>query len=309
MKRKMDIETALRWAVRDELPKAKFVNVGEVAAIASSWGAIDSYAELLTKIDSNRYGVVPDILALTPPHPDAIRLGEAVRALDGLALGVPEGWNPIAEFGGLGGLAAAAVAKALEAETIVDRAGERRFKQRPSMLIIHHAVFGGVPDWRCEAPEAKPICENGKSKWFRIVQVWASGDHGKAEFGHWRDVEVDGFNARSRRPYPQAYRKYQLEPDPHLAIVGRINYEIWRSALDLLVDELASGLDEIELTPSPRPLRAWESDYSEPRIWRPLDDKPARPLERRIVVAGSRKPAKRASRGTPSYPPCVATVA
>ncbi len=42
--RRMDIEAALRWAFRDELPKTGRERGS--GALASSWGRVESYAQL-----------------------------------------------------------------------------------------------------------------------------------------------------------------------------------------------------------------------------------------------------------------------
>ncbi|MBS7699183.1 MULTISPECIES: hypothetical protein [unclassified Chelatococcus] len=88
-KRTMDIETLLRWAYREELPKALGSASGPSDSIRSGWAGISSYAQLLAVIDYNRYGVLPDLTALDGPHVDAVRVFDAVRALDGCAVEVP----------------------------------------------------------------------------------------------------------------------------------------------------------------------------------------------------------------------------
>jgi hypothetical protein len=120
MKRKIDVESALRWAYRDELPKARAWDSSSFLPARSAWSALESYVELLTQIDPNRYGLIPDAMALGVPDPDAVAIGEAVRDLDRFALAVPYDWNPIADLGDLGKHGAAALARALAAETIVE---------------------------------------------------------------------------------------------------------------------------------------------------------------------------------------------
>jgi hypothetical protein len=92
----MDVEAALRWAFRDELPKA--ANEGGHDPLRWNSGMVENYAQLLTSIDLNKYGCVPDLSAMSPPHPDAIALGEAVRALDKLAIGLPDDWDPVRDL-------------------------------------------------------------------------------------------------------------------------------------------------------------------------------------------------------------------
>lgn len=69
-----DIEHALRWAFREELPKDQAVR-------KSAWDIVTSYCALGTRIDVSRGGW--DALGFTPgdPHEDAITIGRAVWAL------------------------------------------------------------------------------------------------------------------------------------------------------------------------------------------------------------------------------------
>jgi hypothetical protein len=151
------------------------------------------------------------------------------------------------------------VAFALARETVIDASGERRFKVKPSAIVVKYAVLGGAPDWELERTRLEvERHDNGRPKWFRLVMRWEGDVGGNPELGSWHDVEGDGFNAKARRPYPEAYRICRLEPDPTPAIQGRIEYELWRSALDWLVVE-TEGLTEVRLQASPRALRPWES--------------------------------------------------
>src|SRR5688500_9952509 len=102
LKKRMTIEALLRWAYRDELPKAQAPGGSlRPAGFGGAWGGIERYGELLTVIDhglENRYGLVPDLSATTEPHPDAIRIGDAVQALDAFPLNLPDGWNPLTDW-------------------------------------------------------------------------------------------------------------------------------------------------------------------------------------------------------------------
>jgi hypothetical protein len=283
-KKAMTIEDALRWAYREELPKREFGG-----ADGASWLA--TYVELGTRIDVNAFGVVPYAIGSdAPPHPDAIKLWQAVQALDALEIEAPEGWNPIADLGDIGALGPAAVAKAFAAETIIDSSGKRRFKVKPSRLVVHFAVFGDREEWRAEPTMIATVTENGKPKWFRRERRWVdTGRYADQGFGHWAEVEVSGVSAKSKRPFADAYRKHVLDPDPHMAIVARMEWQLWRSAIDMLAEDVE--LDAITLLPSALPQWPWESERAAPRVLPALvaasPEQPRRRVVRRATQAAA----------------------
>lgn len=273
MKKKISIEALLRWAYRDELPKEPAGGgIFLPAGFGGAWGGMERFGEILTVVDGgpeNRYGLVVDFTAVGEPHPDAIRVGDAVKALDNFPLNLPDEWNPIADWPDLGVEGAAAVRRAVERETYIDGNGDRRFKVAISRLVVRHALMNDAPVWEGERPEIKIVCgANGKPRWFRRVQVVA--DPGDAELGimpTYTEVEVDGYNQKRQRPYPDAYRKTYLDPDPAETILSRAEYEIWCAALDLLTVDLEDILESHEIVPSDRPARPWEGGASaRPRV-------------------------------------------
>lgn len=263
-KKAMTIEEALRWAYREELPKQgpALRRIGPAAPRSSMVGV----TTLGTKIDTNGWGVIPFTVATDDPSPDAVKLVLAAESLDALEVVRPAGWNPIAEFGDLGPLGAAAVAKAFAAETVVRADGKRKFKAKMYDLMLRFAYRGDRDSWRIdEPPRLAPVCENGTPKWFRIEGRWVDrGRYADQNLGHWSEVEVSGFNSKSRRPYPDAYRKYTLEPDPHLAIVARMEWQVWRSAIDLLAEDVE--LETIALKPSALSQWPWEDATATARV-------------------------------------------
>ncbi len=97
---------------------------------------------LLTTIDANRYGLVPDLACEGAPHPDAVAIGKAVMALDRAPLVAPGDWHPRAklDFGDVGQpLLEAWVARALDAMTVRDAAGQRTLPKRPPPIVIRWA--------------------------------------------------------------------------------------------------------------------------------------------------------------------------
>lgn len=255
---RMDIEAMLRWAYRDELPKAAAGGGRLAVGFRTGWGGVERFGELLAVIDEpdvrNRFGLVPDASASSDPHPDAIRVHDAVMRLRRCALGVPEGWNPIADMGDLGPEGAAAVARGIAGMTIVNDKGERVLRRSVSRIVIRQAILGGCPVWEGDVPERHVLCAHGKPRWFRRDVVVTEGAFGPAR----QEIEVDGYDHKRQRPYADAYRKMVLDPDPAPVVQGRAEYELWRGALDLLAEDLAGGLEAHTVAPSARSARPWE---------------------------------------------------
>lgn len=296
-KKPVGIEQLLRWAYRDELPKMGALARGP-AEYARPWSQIERMGEELSlALDDNRYGVVPDFSAQSLPHQDAIAVHEAVMRLDDLDLVVPEDWNPIEEMGDLEGLARPAIARALDAETLTGRDGKRRLRQTPRRLVFKHAILGGTPEWEIVLPQVCPVTERGQVKYFRRVVTWLDGLTGPVQ----HEIEVDGYNSKAKMPYGDAYTKQLLEPDPHLGLIGRAEYEVWHAALGVIAADLAGMLDEREVVPCERPARPWETAFAEaePRILRDLTQPALVSAARRVgtrqrprAMAGKRSAGK-----------------
>lgn len=257
MKRTMDIEAVLRWAYREELPKALGSANGPSDSIRSGWAGVSSYAQLLAVIDYNRYGVLPDLTALSGPHDDAVRVFDAVRALDGCAVAVPDAWDPLGDMPEIGDEAPALTAQALQRATYIDQDGEMHMRGR-RQLVERFALMGGCPVWEMDVPDRKieRHAANGKPAWFIDRVVYEETCDGRIVE---RTVTVEGYNHTRHRPYPGAYQRTYLDPDPVPGIIGRIEYELWHAALGLLTEDLADGLESIALAPCARPARPWES--------------------------------------------------
>jgi hypothetical protein len=115
--------------------------------------------------------------------------------------------------------------------------------------IVRTAAILSPPDGSMETPVLRPVQAFGKDRWFRRVFV-------ETEAGGF-EAEVDGRDRKTRRPYPDAYRKYVLDPDPVDALVARARYQVWRSAMDLLHATLAGTLEGIELSTCRAPWAPW----------------------------------------------------
>lgn len=262
--RRMTIEQALRWAYVDELPKDHGRRLDAAAfGLRGGWDAVAEFGAHMALVDTtpyplNAYGLAPDYSAADGPHPDAVRIHEAVVALDDQCAVIPAGWYPLDDMGDLGALGIEAVERGLSRVAPVGAGGVRVARTKASALIRKHAILGGTPEWRGELPERKPVMENGKAKWFvrDRIQI-APAEPQKGIAAQYMDVEVDGRDKVSRRPIAGAYRKWALDPDPAPVVESRAEYELWRWALDMLCGELAGGLSDVAVTGVGAPERPW----------------------------------------------------
>lgn len=263
MAKRIGIEALLAWAFCDELPKAGAGRQMAGIGVGNAWRPMTEFGQLLTIVDSfgwNRFGVWADVTKEGSPHPDAIAVHGAVHELDAMEIDLPEGWDPLADMEGIDDERPALIARALGHISLIDASGARRMKGAVSALLIKHAVLGGCPVWEAEQPERRFVLgANGKPAWFRIVTVETSAGP--------MESEVDGYDAKAKRPMAGAYRKTFLDPDPTEAALGRAEYQVWRFALDLLVERLAGCLAEHEVEPSGRSLWPWEeAPETAPRV-------------------------------------------
>jgi hypothetical protein len=248
------IEAFLRWVYRDELPKeaAPAMEIS-TSAYGGGWDAVSRQGELMADMVSdgrpNCYGVLPlGAWYGAPAHVDALTAHKVVGKLKEVE--VPEGWAPLAGLGLTDDEATDAVRRAMPRIASPDG----RLRCKPAELVRRYAVLGGTPCWEAETPKRRLVTVSNKPAWFRIVEV--TNYLGRVELR-----EVDGFNLRNRRPYPDAYRKTVLEPDPMLAAIERAEYEVWHAALCLLVEVLNEPgvLTAHHLTSPVAPMRPWEN--------------------------------------------------
>ncbi len=246
------IDELLVWAFVHELPKGGGVDgLNNIHSAwrqleASSWGKVMGFAELTTLVDRDR----PDPgtwIEQGAPHEDALEVGRAVADLTRYDVSFPDGWNPVADWPEFDGLTADAVARAVE--RLMLRPARSRAAGIAS-LVISTAVLGRVPDHGAPVPKCVMVERAGKPAWFmRRAAVDA--------FGREYTLEIDGYNRRTCRPHRGAYRKFVLSPDPTGDILGRIDYQIWVSALAALESALAIRLVSHKLTFSHRSATPW----------------------------------------------------
>jgi hypothetical protein len=263
------VEDLLAWAYREELPKMAADPSAPLAFadVGNPWDAVERFMDDLGNVRENAYGVAPDYQAFAEPHPDAVRVHEAVCRLDDLELGIPDDWSPLGDFGDLAGHAAGLPAQAIDRLMTRDRDGRARLRRTPRRLVQKHAILGGCPDFEIERPAIRTVTEHGKVKWFVRHTVMVEGAFGPVA----QEVEIDGYDARRKRPRHGAYNKTFLDPDPLPGVIARAEYEVWRAALDVIAAELDGTLEEFACIVSDRPARPWEQAYA-PASRRVLDD-------------------------------------
>lgn len=250
------IDELLIWAFVHELPKGggadglDNIHSAWRQLEASSWGKVLGFAELMTLVDRDR--AEPGMwIEQGAPHEDALEVGKAVADLARFDVSFPEGWNPVADWQDFDGLTADATARA--SERLMLRPARSRSAGIAS-LVISSAVLGRAPDYSAPEPESVVFRRRGQEP------AWFVQRPSVDAFGREYLVEVDGFNRRSRRPYPGAYRKFVLTPDPTADILGRIDYQIWVAALAKLESALIDRLVSHKLTFSTRSATPWLED-------------------------------------------------
>lgn len=260
----MTIEALLRWAFVLELPKARRDGLPGSAVASSSWWMVEQVGLLGTRIDA---ATGPMLIAGADdeaPHPDAVVIAEAVAALDDRVLVEGEDHDLLAGWPEFGVAGAVAVRRAWDLVVYVDRDGGRRLRSSLANLVRSVAILDRWPDWRCDVPKlVDEVGPDGKPRWYRTVRRAVRWDGDGNEIG-WDDIEIDGFDRRSRRPRPDAYRRRILSPDPSVKIAKRIEYEMVHAALVAL----AEGLDGLggrkimppEISPIPWAVRSDRTD-------------------------------------------------
>ncbi len=274
-RRKLTVSAALKWAWSDELPKEPAAGAFlPPPASASAWASILRFGELGSIVDRqpNRFGCIPFDQG-DWPHPDALRIAAAVEALADCTLDVPDGWHPMPEITEADrDLGDKAVRDALHKVVMPNPAGERVFRAAPASLVVRHAILGLVPDWRMDSAPVKrfELNASGQPRWFvrrevrTVIGTHADGSD-RVEIVN---TEVDGWSPRLRRPVAGAYRREYLDPDPVPVMVARAEYEVFRSAMALLAEDLAGALETVEIMPDDWPASPWSDSPGDGEVRR-----------------------------------------
>lgn len=246
-KRKMDVEAALRFAYRDELPKR---GNAQATAAGGQWDRILKFGTYGTHLDEGwaEPGHPP---ALGDPHPDALRIEQAVRGLAGISGEL----DPEPLMVGLQGFG-------LDAVGAIGRA-----MQNISALVAIHARLGKRPD-AGGYPVAEPLKHaHGQVvlkrseprfvpvRWERVLDAKGRAIGEKAVEFVEMDQAVKVQKIRSGLYPAGTFCTLVWHPSPAHVLLERAEYAVWWAALDLLAGELV--LDTIEVAPMRAPQSPW----------------------------------------------------
>lgn len=249
--KRITIEALVRWAAVDEWPKAKPDDWSAPGRIGSGWGSVLSYVQLLTVIDDNHHGVVPDVRLDEAPAADATAVADALAAIEGSSIGEIEPEWLIGDWATSEDLVAPLVKRAMEAieeETVVDRDGGRRARRGIGALVVGLAILG-APD--CILGRAPKLVvkkhTTGADMWVRRVRRAREID-ADGNVTAWDFVEVPVVRCKGRRSI-DAYRAMTVWPAADVAdcLRRRVRHVVWRAALRSLADMLTGKLIDHEI--------------------------------------------------------------
>jgi hypothetical protein len=251
MKKPRTLLNLLNWAWREELPKISTQRQDFARAFGPRYagGGLVSLMELSSRVDYNQYGAVCDPTAADDPHMDALRLGDAVLALDDLVVDLGDDYSPLADMPSLADMGQSILHDSLEAikerrnDILIHTHYGQNLKGSDvclSSLVALAAIRGRVEGWQMPEPEAKVVrFANGKECWFVKKAVMIDG----FEYIH----EVNAYDKRTKMLEKGAYRKYTYEPSLQDCVMERFNYSLIQIGLSYIHDTLAKKLDDYKL--------------------------------------------------------------
>lgn len=258
--RRMRVDEALRWAYRDELPKVG----GVVAAMAGPvrTHGVQPHEDRVDGAAPNVYGVSPFEVWQGWPHPDAITIGDTVRAMTPRR----EDWSACDEL--IADLGDDPLLRA-----VLHRASRRRETVDVAELVRREAIMGRfiaplggsdwVPVWQIDPIRRDYVRDpaNGQERWFAMIdRPWTDA----AGVERVERVEVDGRIGRRHALRPGAYRKALLDPDPVDGIMARIDCVAWALACHGLAEALAPIMEDIGILPWAGSVYPWLEPATRP---------------------------------------------
>lgn len=231
------IEKLLTWAFVDELPKGG--GAEGIYSPKSAWSLMDYIASFGVRVDIDRGRQdLPGRFEQGEPHPDAILVGEAVRELANHNFDMADlsfeklplyDWTDEAK----------ALAKPIFENVLI------KFQNRPIAtrqqsliaLVVSCAVLEKKPSRKLPVPNVSVVSNGNTPLWF-IKRKRVNS------FGHEIEVEIDGYNYRSHRPYKGAYKKQFLTPSPENSFLGWFDFWLWKKALTFLKKNLSGKLSD-----------------------------------------------------------------
>jgi hypothetical protein len=240
VKKTIDIEKLLQWAVREELPKGQAIG-------ASSWDIVSQYAALGVRVDVSRGGGDGLGFLAGDPHPDAILVADAVREITERAK-----FDHVVEvlplFGDLAPIAGAAV-DAIMCATFNSQA-----------IVISKATLGTRPRWQFDMPTPAQMFFEARNsrdelRTYPIVHgIDDAGDVVMMKKNRGRALKRDGeYNPAMAPRSPIEW----CDPSPLAIGDARAEYVAWHMALSQLALDLNGKLCDFAVTPPAVSLMPW----------------------------------------------------
>lgn len=239
--KKIKIEKLLEWALLHELSKGG----GEdgIASPRSAWALMEHVGTLGVHIDLTRGRQdLPMCFEQGDPHPDALKVGEAIKNLKTYDFSCPEvtfEMLPLEDW--------TEEAKELarpDFENVLGRWHKCSRKDQAKAviaLVISCAILKKQPECIFLKPKIEAIDTGSKQpKWF-VKQTRIDS------FGRAIEVEVNAFNRKTRTLLPGAYQKHKLVPEQETKIAEWLDVYLWHKALKFLSDDLVGKLADFEL--------------------------------------------------------------
>jgi hypothetical protein len=312
-KRFLDVEYALRWAYRDELPKrhalprrlgthtqervwspytfpASYPEVSPSFREATAGGPSGGYAD-----GWSRDPGFPQ--ALGEPHPNAIVIEAAVKALEAWK-GHGFGPDP-AQSGLMDGI------EHMDIDHV--QAGMEAVAAMAGIVSVN-ARAATRPRWSRKLPEPFPDNgQNGKPRVLIDETFVEMVDRKGVYYEPTRDPEPGAITFTKAVPIRSiraglyregAYCPLLYRPSPAGVVAQRAEYAAWRIGLEILAGELDGRLNSIGVLTPAAPWRPWagqdEMHGRPPELFKALRDEPYR-RETREQVAARRRAAQRRS--------------
>jgi hypothetical protein len=229
MKKRIDIEKLVQWAVNDELPKGQSVT-------ATGWDAIvpTSRISRYTK-GGYQMGDRSDVYLDGEPHYDAILIAQAIRKLDITV-----------------GLSDEHVARKLlgpELVTLDPNGVLAAMAVRPKLaaLVYNRAVLKMPPPLDLRLPQPKPVMR-GTNQHPLVLRADPDGDLIEMGRAQWRAKEQGNLVGEPRCPIEW------LDPTVELIAEQRAEYTLWWHALANLAADLRNLTEHIAEAPHKDPM-------------------------------------------------------
>lgn len=231
LKKKIDIEKLLRWAIMDELPKGRPVSAG-------LW---DSMMQLGCRVQTSRVGG-GDGLGFVDgePHPDANAVAQAVRALPAdYKIGARRCYELLGVYAACDPLAV--------------RAMESTPFNLPA-LVMRCAILKERMPWDCGKPQMRPVLYNSERGGRPHPIILGLDDDGLGLVA----VKAD---KHGRWPLDRAPRGHVHYEEPSIGdlLEMRAEYSAWHFSLVTLARELAGKLAEHDVLPPACAAEPWNT--------------------------------------------------